>query len=131
MLFSFEQVAYTKLAYLLTFLISGRLYYKLFKAVITLLAAYFSMILTQLRQQRCNYGYKKFYNIGNSAKTKFLSKSFIGSVPNVVRNLVVEDVEEVVGLPGVADEAGVVEGGQEPVGNVLKLFFVVDDSAAA
>jgi hypothetical protein len=60
-----------------------------------------------------------------------LSKSFIGSVPNVVRNLVVEDVEEVVGLPGVADQAGVVEGGQEPVGNVLKLFFVVDDSAAA
>jgi hypothetical protein len=45
--------------------------------------------------------------------------------------LVVEDVEEVVGLPGVADQAGVVEGGQEPVGNVFKLFFVVDDSAAA
>ncbi len=49
MLFSFEQVAYTKLAYLLTFLISGQ-YYKLFTAVITLLAAYFSMILTELRQ---------------------------------------------------------------------------------
>jgi hypothetical protein len=38
-------------------------YYKLFTAVITPLAAYFSMILAELRQKRRNYGCKKFYNI--------------------------------------------------------------------
>jgi hypothetical protein len=36
--------------------------YKNFTAVITPLAAYFSMILTELC---CNYGHKRFYNIGH------------------------------------------------------------------
>ncbi len=42
-------------------------YYKLFTAIITPLAAYFSMILTELRQKRRNYGRKKFYKIGHSS----------------------------------------------------------------
>jgi hypothetical protein len=40
-------------------------YYKLFTAVITPLEAYFTMILTELRRKRRNYGRKKFYNIGH------------------------------------------------------------------
>ncbi len=38
-------------------------YYKLFTPVITPLAAYFPMVLTELSRQRRNYGRKKFYNI--------------------------------------------------------------------
>jgi hypothetical protein len=40
-------------------------YYKFFTAVITTLAAYFSMILTDLCRLQRNYDRKKFYNIGH------------------------------------------------------------------
>ncbi len=50
--------------FFLLFLIIGQ-YYKLFTAVIMLLAACFSMILTELCQKRRNYGRKKYYNIGH------------------------------------------------------------------
>ncbi len=40
--------------------------YKLFTAVITPPVAYFSIILTELCRQQCNYGRKEFYNIGHS-----------------------------------------------------------------
>ncbi len=39
-----------------------------FTAVITPLAAHFSMILTELRRQQCNYDRKKFYNIGHRSQ---------------------------------------------------------------
>jgi hypothetical protein len=47
-------------------IVSRGQYYKLFTAVITPQAAYFSMILTELCRQRRNYGHKTFYNIGYS-----------------------------------------------------------------
>ncbi len=42
---------------------------KHFAAVITPLAAYFSMILTELHRYQCNYNRRKFYNIGQCYKT--------------------------------------------------------------
>ncbi len=51
-------------------------YYKLFTAVITPLAAYFSMILTELRQQRRNYACKKFYNIDHWGRLQTLPARF-------------------------------------------------------
>ncbi len=50
--------------------LSGK-YYKLFTAVITPLAAYFSIILTELWRQLRNYGRKKLNNIGQSGEKSF------------------------------------------------------------
>jgi hypothetical protein len=95
------------------------------------LAAYFSMILTELRRWQHNYDCKKFYNIGHRPARilEDASEHDGGAATDgdpadqdlLLRRRRRQNPQQ----PGLA-----VPVGQRPGGGVVKLFFVVTDKEA-